>query len=182
MAKQTYVVLLRGVMPTGKNKVPMARLREVLTKAGFDEVRTYIQSGNALVVSEMKPKDIEANVRALIKKHIGADLAVMVRTGAALQRILHEQPFKKGHDASRIFFGLFQEKPPRAALQTITDADYGEEELVVVRDTAYLYIPETFGKGKLSGAFLERKLSTAVTVRNLNTMTKLAALAMQKTR
>jgi uncharacterized protein (DUF1697 family) len=46
---KTYVVLLRGVMPTGKNKVPMAQLRDVLSKAGFFNVRTYIQSGNVLV-------------------------------------------------------------------------------------------------------------------------------------
>ena len=44
-----YVVLLRAVMPSGRNKVPMAQLREVLSEAGFENVRTYIQSGNALV-------------------------------------------------------------------------------------------------------------------------------------
>ena len=42
----TYVLLLRGVMPSGKNRLPMSRLREVLGEAGYSRVRTYIQSGN----------------------------------------------------------------------------------------------------------------------------------------
>ena len=43
---KTHILLLRGVMPVGKNKVPMAQLRELLTTAGFKSVRTYIASGN----------------------------------------------------------------------------------------------------------------------------------------
>ncbi|NLD34588.1 MAG: DUF1697 domain-containing protein [Clostridiales bacterium] len=45
----TLILLLRGVMPTGKNKVPMARLREVMEAAGYGRVRTWIQSGNLLI-------------------------------------------------------------------------------------------------------------------------------------
>ena len=52
---QTYIVLLRGVMPTGKNRVPMAALREALTRAGFEGVATWIQSGNAIVRTPLSP-------------------------------------------------------------------------------------------------------------------------------
>ena len=44
----TYVVLLRGVMPYGRNKVPMATLRTILSEAGLENVQTYIQTGNVV--------------------------------------------------------------------------------------------------------------------------------------
>ena len=59
MKTNTYVVLLRAVMPTGKNKVPMAQLREVLTQAGFENVRTYIQSGNVLLNTPLSAREVE---------------------------------------------------------------------------------------------------------------------------
>jgi len=99
-----YVVLLRGVMPYGKNKVPMAQLREVLTKAGYKNVRTYIQSGNAVVDTHLNTIEVEKDMHDLIKKHIGADLVVVVRTGKQLQTVIDENPFKDGFDISRVFF------------------------------------------------------------------------------
>lgn len=73
----TYIILLRGVTPTGKNKVPMGQLRDVLTMAGFRNVRTYIQSGNALVDTELSALETEKRIHDLIKEQIGADLVVV---------------------------------------------------------------------------------------------------------
>ncbi len=70
----TFIILLRGIMPTGKNKVPMALLREVLTKTGFKNVRTYIASGNALVESEFSQREIENRVHELIQKTLDLSL------------------------------------------------------------------------------------------------------------
>ena len=63
----TFVILLRGVTPSGKNKVPMARLREVLEDAGFTHVRTYIQSGNVLIDTSLTAQEVEERVRDIIK-------------------------------------------------------------------------------------------------------------------
>jgi uncharacterized protein (DUF1697 family) len=57
----TCVILLRGVTPLGKNKVPMSRFRDVLEKAGFTHVRTYIQSGNAIVDTELPVHAVETS-------------------------------------------------------------------------------------------------------------------------
>ncbi len=106
-----YIVLLRGVMPTGKNKVPMARLREVLASDGFKNIRTYIQSGNAVIDTDRSSSEIEQRVRDLIKKYFGPDLVVVVRTPGQLQNILKENPFQKEFDISRVFFVLFATPP-----------------------------------------------------------------------
>jgi uncharacterized protein (DUF1697 family) len=174
---KTYIVLLRGVMPTGKNKVPMAQLREVLTNAGFGNVRTYIQSGNALVDSDLSAKEVETRVHNLIKQDIGADLVVMVRTATQLKKILDENPFKNGHDISRVFFVLFEESPATQKVKELLAKEYAPEKLVITRNAAYMYIPGIYGRGILSGGFLEKKLDVPATMRNFNTTSKLIEMS-----
>jgi uncharacterized protein (DUF1697 family) len=174
---KTYIVLLRGVMPTGKNKVPMAQLREVLGNAGFENVRTYIQSGNAFVDSGLSPEEIERRVHDLIKKYIGPDLVVVVRTGRQLQKVLNENPFKQGYDVSRIFFALFAGLPPLQEVKELLRQNFSPEELVITKNAAYMYIPGTYGRGILSNNFLEKKLGISATMRNFNTMSKLIEMS-----
>lgn len=81
---KTFIVLLRGVMPKGENKVPMSQLREVLLESGFKNVRTYIQSGNVLVDTELSASDVEKEIHLLIKRHIGANLPIVARTRTQL--------------------------------------------------------------------------------------------------
>jgi uncharacterized protein (DUF1697 family) len=173
----TYIILLRGVMPTGKNKVPMAQLKEVLVAAGFGNVRTYIQSGNALVDTELSTSEIENRIHNLIKGLIGADLAVVVRTGAQLQQVLLDNPFQEGYDLSRVFFVLFARRPTPEKVTELLARDFGEEKLAIVGDAAYLYIPGTYGAGKLSNNFLEKKLNISATMRNYNTLRKLVEMS-----
>jgi uncharacterized protein (DUF1697 family) len=174
---KTYVILLRGVMPTGKNKVPMAQLREVLGNAGFENVRTYIQSGNALVDSELSMREVETRVHELIKKHIGPDLVVVARTGRQLQKVLHENPFQRGYDVSRIFFALFAEPPPSQKVKELLKQDFSPEELVITKNAAYMYIPGMYGRGLHSSNFFEKKLGVSATMRNFNTMSKLIEMS-----
>ncbi len=169
----TYILLLRGVMPSGKNKVPMAQLREVLAEAGFQNVRTYIQSGNACVDTELPAKEVEKQVHELIKKQIGADLVVVVRTDKELQHVLANNPFQEGYDISRVFFVLFAQLPSAEKVKELVTQNFDEEKLAIAGDAAYMYIPGTYGRGKLSNNFLEKKLNISATMRNFNTLSKL---------
>ena len=174
---KTYVLLLRGVMPSGKNKVPMKQLREVLGKHGFENVRTYIASGNALVETDLSVRDIETKVHHLIKQHIGPDLTIIVRTGAQLQKILDENPFKKGHDISRVFFVSFAHKPASYKIDKLQEEDFGDCQLKCGENAAYMYIPGDASRSKLSNNFLEKKLDVSATMRNFNTMSKLIEMS-----
>ncbi|MGE4288078.1 MAG: DUF1697 domain-containing protein [Salinivirgaceae bacterium] len=174
---KTYIVLLRGVMPTGKNKVPMAQLRTILSEAGFENVRTYIQSGNALVDTKLSAKEIEMKVHELIKQHMGAHISVVVRTGNQLQKVLEANPFNDGFDPSRVFYVLFKNRPNPIKVDELCTLDFGKEKMFIGTDEAYLYLPENAARSKLSNLFLERKLEITATTRNLNTMKKLVELS-----
>jgi uncharacterized protein (DUF1697 family) len=174
---KTYIILLRGVMPTGKNRVPMAQLRQVLTDAGFVNVRTWIQSGNIVLQTELPEDELERQVHNLILEHIGADLAVVVRTAEQIEKLLYENPFTEGYDISRVFFVSFHRNPAREKIDELLKTDFSPEELVIREITAYMYIPGTYGKQKLQNNFLEKKLGVSATTRNFNTLTKMLAMS-----
>ena len=173
----TYIIFLRAVMPTGKNKVPMAQLREVLAKAGFGNVRTYIQSGNVLLDTKLSATETKNRIHDLIKEHIGPDLAVVVRTGLQLQRMLANNPFQEGYDISRVFFVLFAQRPSAEKVKELLTQNFGDEKLAIAGDAAYMYIPGTYGRRILSSNFLEKMLNVSATMRSFNTLTKLVELS-----
>jgi uncharacterized protein (DUF1697 family) len=169
----TYIIFLRGVMPSGKNKVPMAQLREILAQAGFANVRTYIQSGNVLLDTDLSASETRNSIHDLIQEHIGPDLVVVVRLVAQLQRLLANNPFQEGYDLSRVFFVLFAHIPSADKVKELITQHFGDEQLALAEDAAYLYIPGAYGRGTLSNNFLEKKLSISATMRNFNTLSTL---------
>lgn len=176
--KQTkYIVLLRGVMPKGKNRVPMAQLRDVLSANGFQNVQTYIQSGNVILDTPLTPEEVAEKVNRLIKENIGADLKIVVRTNEQLKRVLSGNPFTNGEDISRVFFVFFASRPSRQEAVNLMDEDYGSEKLVIDSDAAYMYIPGSAARSRLSNVALEKKLGVAATTRNYNTLRKLIELS-----
>lgn len=160
----------------------MARLRQVLAEDGFGHVRTWIQSGNVILQSTLPAGELEKRVHQLIKQHIGPDLAVVVRTGVQLRQVLEDNPFREGYDISRVFFVSFAAPPPGEKIKALLAQDFSPEKLVITSTAAYLYIPGTYGKGKLSNNFLEKKLGVPATMRNFNTLAKLIELGEENER
>ena len=120
--KKPYIVLLRGVMPTGKNRIPkMSFLQEILSTE-FDSVRTYIQSWNIVLISDRSRSEIAKKVFELIKKHIGPELSSIVVTREESQEILDKNPFWADYNISRVFF-------------TLTNNNYLEKKLKIVATT-----------------------------------------------
>ena len=88
-----YIVLFRGL--GGATQLPTAPLREALTKAGFRHAATYINSGNALVVSELTEAEVTAKVAALVERHFGFTKEILVVSLAEWYRIVSGNPFAR---------------------------------------------------------------------------------------
>ena len=176
MSFTTFVVLLRGIMPTGKNKVPMADLRIALEKAGLRNVRTYIQSGNVLVEADLDQTKLEDLVHQVIKKGIGADIVVVARTASQFQKIVTNNPFDT-KETEKQYFTLLADAPERSVFGQFAKADYSPEKVVVIKDTIYTLYATKYSDSKFNNSFIERKLKVPATTRNFNTMTKLVELA-----
>jgi uncharacterized protein (DUF1697 family) len=176
---KTYIVLLRGVTPVGKSKVPKAELREVLSENGFENVRTWIASGNVLVETALSAREVEQKVHKLIKEQIGQDLVIVVRTSRELQKVLDENPFKEGYNISRVFFVSFLTKPTEKRKQKILEEDFGENEVQFGKYGGYMYLPKRGVYSKLNNNYLEKKLSVSATSRCSNTLRKLIKMEVE---
>jgi uncharacterized protein (DUF1697 family) len=92
MAGARYVALLRGINVGGKNKVAMADLRDALTGAGFEDVGTYIASGNVLFRTDRPAVTLEDAIERVLEKRFGRPLVVVVRSYRQLRRVIDQAP------------------------------------------------------------------------------------------
>ena len=168
-----HIILLRGVTPNGKNAIPkMSYLVDILTEAGFQQVRTYIQSGNIILESDLDLEEIRERVHTLIKKKIGADLKIIIKNKDIFKNIVQENPFGKHYLFDRIHVILFQNDIQSLPLEKL-DSDYGEEEICIGNHCLYLYLPRTAKQKKLHTNYLEKLFNVDLTMRKLNVVEKL---------
>lgn len=177
-AMQTYVILLRGVMPTGRNKVPMAQLRVVLAAAGLADVQTYIQSGNVLARSGLERASLERLVHETIVQEIGADITVIARTAVEYQRVLQVNPFPQT-DSVRVYFSLLAAPPDPKLLEEFLAIDFAPDVVKVIGDVVYTLYATRQSDSRFHNNFFESKLRVAATTRNFNTASRLVALSAE---
>lgn len=175
MKDETYIILLRGVTPSGKSKVPMAPLRAALTKAGLKDVQTYIQSGNIIVTSKLTQSALESLVHDVIRKSFGGDIAVMVRTAQQFARVLKRNPFAEAEGA-RLYFSFLAAEPDKKLLKELLSTNFSPDQVRYVNNTIYTLYATKHSDSKFNNNFFERKLKVKATTRNLNTMLNLVTL------
>jgi len=169
-----YVALLRGINVGGNTKVAMPALKALFESAGFDDVRTYINSGNVVFRSSKAP-----NVSAL-ERRIVADLdvpaKVLVRSAAQLQKVVDANPYPKA--AARELYVTFLAVKPAATKVKVLEAPANDPAAFEARgQEVYLHSPTGYSNTKLSNAFFEKQLGVDATTRGWPTVLKLLELA-----
>lgn len=172
----TYLLFLRGVMPSGKNRVPMADLRAALTRHGFLAVQTWIQSGNVRVKTKKNAEETAKLAQEIIKTEIGPDIPVIVKTSQQLREILDANPFWEEPAQDRVFYTLFSGSLDQEKAEALAQLDVSPEKLVIKDVALYLFIPGSAARSRLSNTFLEKKLGMRLTTRNRNTIAKMIQL------
>ncbi len=163
-----YVALLRAVNVGGTGALPMATLRAIGEECAFDNVRTYIASGNLLFESVLDEGEIKMTLEAKLAKLAERPVEVFVRSHAELAAIIAANPFPEAHGSRHLVY--FQDNPPTAELIAKCRDIRGERLSLGVRE---LYVD--YGEGI---RFTKLKIpgKTERTARNVNTVTKLAGL------
>ena len=172
----TWIILLRGVMPTGKNKVPMAPLRAALESAGFGRVRTYIQSGNVIAESRLGRARVESRVHDVIASEFGGDVAALARTPAQLATALALNPFRNA-DPSKLFLTFLARTPAPELVRDFLSADYSPDRVALIGDTVYGLVADRFATFRANNNYTERRLRVTATTRVSNTAVKLLELS-----
>jgi len=164
---------LRGINVSGKNKLPMVELRELLNDLGFESIQTYIQSGNIIVTSEDSKTTICKKIKEGIANKFGYDIPVIARTIPEWKKAIKGYPFPL--DNEKIVAFTFLDRKPEVIEIEINNI--GEDKFKIENDVVYFYCPNGFGKSKITNNLFERKLKVTATTRNLRTTLKLLELA-----
>lgn len=172
-----YIVLFRGINVSGKNILPMAKIRELMSNLPFHDIKTYIQSGNLAFDSEVEKEEIEGLTLQSIKDEFGYELKLFIRSQSQLQEIVNQKPFSdldlsnKNYRCNIVF--LDQSLP--FDLPHLVEKEQLELTSVTLTDIACISKPA--GKKVFyPNEFFDKKLNIASTSRNWRTIQKLASL------
>jgi len=169
-----WVALLRGINVGGRNRVPMAELRELFEQAGLGSVSSYIQSGNVLFTSEAADRDeLSRQLEEAVRETFAVSSPVVLRTAAELARIADSPPF--GPDTSQTHVAFLDREPGEPG--ALAAFDPAPDRFEVAGTEVYLLYPNGVHGSRLTGALLERRLGVTATLRNWRTVAKLADLA-----
>ena len=176
-----FVALLRGVNVGGRTKLAMADLRAAAEGCGYEQVRTYVQSGNVVFSAPRRPS--AAKVATTLRKAIAAgstvDPEVVARTAAQMEQIVAGNPFAdRGATDTDLHVVFLADDAKPAGLRDLDLERYAPEELAVVGHEVYLHLPGGMGRSKL-GADLLRRKDVVGTARNWRSVTTLARMAAE---
>lgn len=164
-----YVALLRAINVGGTGKLPMAELKSLCEGLGLADVSTFIQSGNVIFRDSGDPVTIAAHLDGALAERLGKPPGVFLRRPGELAAIAKANPFS-AMEPSRVLVSFFAEPVPEDALHGLVAPD-GEEVVALGREI-YVHYPIGSGRSKIKLPALKTGTS-----RNINTVTKLAALA-----
>jgi len=174
---QKWIALFRGINVGGKNKLPMKELKTQMQIAGFENVKTYIQSGN--VIFESKKTDavkISQQLSNLVKNKHGFLPKVIIFSADKLSKVIENCPFEVAKEQGNILHYFFLEQAPKNADVTGLNAiKTACEEWRIIDDVFYLYAPDGFGRSKLA-IKAEKLLGEAATARNWRSVSKIFEL------
>ena len=169
--EQCYVALLRGINVGGKNKLPMADLRDIFAATGCESVKTYIQSGN--VVFEA-PRDLAERapgiVTEAIRQQFGYETAVVVRSGEELRQVAASNPFDTSGDPRFLQVAFLEDVPGTEAVSRLDPGRSPPDAFEVRGRHVYLHYPNGVARSKLTNEYLASRLQTASTMRNWRTV------------
>jgi uncharacterized protein (DUF1697 family) len=175
-----HVAMLRGINLGPNRRVPMAELRALLSGAGYEDVRTYVQSGNIVLASAARPARVERELRTLISGRFGFDVPVIVRSRAQLAAVVKADPL--GHvveDPKRYQVSFLAEKPPAELVRRMEERAAESERVVAQGREIYAWHPDGVARSKLWNELAGRGLGITATARNWTTVTTLLDMASE---
>lgn len=175
----TSIALLRAVNVGGRNRVSMDALRSLLEGLGHRDVRTYVQSGNAVFVHRAaRPAALASAIEARLASELSLDVRVIVRSAEALARAAASSPFAAGEpDEAKVHVAFLGGPPADPHALDPDRALVAPDRFALVGEDLHLHYPNGAGRSKLTNALVEKRLGVVATARNLRTVRALVALS-----
>jgi uncharacterized protein (DUF1697 family) len=176
----TWIGLLRGVNVGARNRLPMAELRQIIADVGGADVRTYVQSGNAVFTAAADDRAALAQrLAAALERAKGFRPAVLLLTCDELVQAMAANPFPEATaEPTTLHLFFLSRVPPHPDLDALERVRAGAERYALRGMVFYLWSPGGIGRSKLA-AKAERALGVEATARNWRTVEHLAELLQE---
>jgi uncharacterized protein (DUF1697 family) len=175
----TYVALLRGINVGGKNLIRMPALKASFEENGFEDVATYIQSGNVLFASaETRNAALTDRIEAMLAESFDYVPTVVVRSRKQMRAIVDGAPKGFGSRPDEYRYDAIFLKEPLTARKAIREVPINPAVDTAHAGTGVLYFSRLIAKATASrmGKIVASPIYPSVTIRNWNTTTKLLSL------
>jgi uncharacterized protein (DUF1697 family) len=179
MRVETFIALLRAINVSGRNMIPMAKLRALCADLGWGDVQSYVQSGNLLFRAGAAPAKLEAELEGAIERQFRLSIPVIVRPAADWPAYVRGNPYPDASrtEPNRVMLALAKAPPQPGAADKLRERAVSGERVVQVGDALWLHFASGVAKSKLSPALLDRAVGSPVTMRNWRTVLKLHEMA-----
>jgi uncharacterized protein (DUF1697 family) len=158
----------------------MSELIALFNSLGFEDVRTYLQSGNVIFNTAKGDIKVLSNIiEEKIHTVFGFHVPAIFRMADELEQIIKVNPLvkQKGIELNNLYVTFLSDVPGLPAADQIKEKSYGPDEFIILNREIYLYCPNGYGRTKYSNDFFERKLGITCTTRNWKTVNALLDIA-----
>jgi uncharacterized protein (DUF1697 family) len=174
------VALLRGINLGPRNRIAMPALREALAEAGYDNVRTYVQSGNVVLDTAEAPDKLERALETLIARQFELEVPVIVRTAEELREVVARNPLADvATNPKRYQVSFLAEPLDPARVEELNSVAAKSERLVAAGRELYAWHPEGVARSKLWAKLAGTGLKVKATARNWSTVETLHQMATE---
>lgn len=169
-----YVAFLRGINVGGKNKIKMETLREVCTKLGFENVKTYINSGNVIFeASKSDDKKLAAQIEKAIEREFGLNIKTMVRSVDEIKNIVENNPFAGQFENDKDLHVFFlDEEMPKEKVELLLSNNNENEQYFVRNREIFCLLKVSVLDSLMGKDYITKKLKVSSTARNWRTVNK----------
>ncbi|MFD1773934.1 DUF1697 domain-containing protein [Paenibacillus rhizophilus] len=177
-----YIALIRGINVGGNKIVKMQDLKTMLQSLGFQNVKTYIQSGNVVFDGgETGEEALKESIEKGIRDTFGFDASVIIRTAEELEAAIANNPFElaEPEEFKRLYVSFLAGELTDEAMERLRPYEDGEDKLRVIGKEMYILYCTKVSDSPLFKVPLEKIMGVSATSRNWNTVNKLAAMAAE---
>lgn len=171
---KTFLSILRGINVSGQKKIPMSELKKLYDELHFENITTYIQSGN-VIFKNKNSKDLAKHIEQRILEKYNFNVPVIIRTPEEMRSIVEGNLFlkQKDIDLSKLHVVYLADNPKQDTIDKLEKFNYEPDKFYISGKEIYLYCPNGYGRTKLTNNFFENKLKIDATTRNWNTTNEL---------
>lgn len=176
-----YIAFLRGINISGKNKISMAELKKNFEELGFEEVKTYLNSGNVIFLSdEENIGKLTIQIETMIKEYFGFDIPIFCISQEELEDILQNAPDWWGNENKEIYDNLIFIMPPATFSDVFNEIGEPKEELEKIRNYKdvifWSFSRKDYQKTNWWSKTASSAISSKLTIRTANTVRRVVGM------